>query len=179
MSRLISDNVTMPPVKEIYLMRHAEAVSQADWYKDDSLRPLSEKGVSLLKGALPYIKKSNFSPQTLLVSPYARAMQTAELIGTILNGTKSEVNSMLAAGASVTTLKMIVKPFLDQSSLLIIGHMPDLAHFASAITSDPWLLDEGHMDPATIWALDPGPIESKWGAGKFIWQKNLPDWKRD
>ncbi len=167
----------MPPVKEIYLMRHAEALSQADWHRDDSLRPLADSGVAKLQAALPFIKKSGLAPDIIFNSPYIRAKQTADIVSAIFTA-KPQMNPLLAAGASVTTLKTVVNSCIEKASLLIIGHMPDLAHFASAITSDPWLLDDARMDPAAIWALNPGSLENRWGEGKFIWQRNLADWKK-
>jgi phosphohistidine phosphatase SixA len=107
-----------------------------------------------------------------------RAKETAELICSIWKGKAPTPNAHLAAGAAIPAFKSVVVAHKDKKSILIIGHMPDLAHFASAVTSDPWLLDDARMEPAAIWALDAGPFETRWGQGKFLWQRNLSDWKK-
>jgi phosphohistidine phosphatase SixA len=113
-----------------------------------------------------------------LTSPYARAQETASILCSIFPDKTPVVRTPLAAGASISALRAEVVGEKDQPSLLIIGHMPDLAQFASGIVGDPWLMEEGHMDPGAVWALDPGDLASGWGKGKFLWRRNLEDWNQ-
>lgn len=165
------------PIMELYLMRHGEAVSRHEWDRDDSARPLSEQGKKDLEAALPFIKKSGFTVEIAITSPYIRAKQTAEMICSSLGKTPLK-DPRLASGASIADYKQVINDHKKAMSILIIGHMPDLAHFASAVTSDPWLLDDPDMNTAAIWALDPGSFTERWGNGKFLWKRNLPDWKK-
>ena len=66
------------PRMELFLMRHSDAVSQSDWDRDDTTRPLSDTGRERLQAALPAIKKTGFAPAKVLTSPFVRAKETAE-----------------------------------------------------------------------------------------------------
>jgi phosphohistidine phosphatase SixA len=124
------------------------------------------------------MKKAGFAPEAIIASPFVRARQTAELICTLWPEKKPIINPTLASGVATGKMRSEVIPYLNRSSLLVVGHIPDVSHFASNIVGDPWLLEESNMEPAAIWAMNPGDLEKSWGKGSFLWRRNLADWKK-
>ncbi len=158
-------------------MRHAEAVSASDWLGSDQDRPLSPLGVAKLDDGLKEILRVKWPAMPVLVSPFSRARATAELLTEALGWEKPRVDERLASGAYAEAIRQTI---LDQKSsgpLLIVGHMPELAVFASRVTLDAKLLDTGLM-PADIVAIETGDLAGGWGVGKMIWWRKLSDWKK-
>jgi phosphohistidine phosphatase SixA len=151
----------------ISLMRHADAVSVADAGGLDVARTLSDLGKKRLRGAVPLIAKAKLPVQQILTSPYPRALETAELVGEAFPGIEIKKVVQLQAGARVPTLKEILKKEIRDVPSLVVGHMPDLAVFASLLSGLPSFLEEG-MTPGEIVAIEDG---------KFLWRKKLEDWR--
>lgn len=160
----------------VYLMRHAEAVSASDWLGTDHDRPLSPIGIAKFDEALREMLRVKWPAMKVLVSPFVRARSTADLLTQALNWPKPVVENRLASGAYAEAIRQTI---LDQKSsdpLLVVGHMPELAVFASRVTLDAKLLDTGLL-PADIVAIETGDL-SNWGQGKLLWWRKLSDWKK-
>ncbi len=161
---------------QIFLMRHAEAVSPNDWAGSDQDRPLSAIGIAKFDAGLREMKRAKFGPFPVLSSPYIRAKTTAELLTNALGWKKPLVDPRLAAGAYAEAIRQTAVERSEQAALLIVGHMPELAVFASRVTLEPRLLDTGLL-PADIVAIEvKEPHE--WGTGKMLWWRTLNDWKK-
>jgi phosphohistidine phosphatase len=161
---------------EIYLMRHAEAISQGDWRGSDAVRPLNEKGAERLKEALKEMARVNFAAEVLLTSPFVRATQTASFIHEQFPNLTPVVSAELISGMRTEQLRTLLLKHKDKSSVWIVGHMPDLAVVASRILLDPMLLDR-NMAPGEILALKVDSPEDMWGKGTLLWFRTLEDWK--
>jgi len=159
-------------------MRHGEALSQAEWDRSDSSRPLTEKGRLELETAVEQMKKAGFKPTEVLSSPYVRAQQTAEIMSRLCGADKLRVEATLSAGASIEAFQSIILNAKDKSHFLIVGHVPDLTVLVSFLLSDPWMLEQAHLVPGEIWALETGDHEKAWGDGKTLWRRTLQDWKK-
>jgi phosphohistidine phosphatase len=161
----------------VYLMRHAEAVSASDWLGSDQDRPLSPIGIAKLDAALKELLRLKWPAMPVLVSPYVRARTTAELLTTALRWEKPRVDERLASGAYAEAIRQTILDQKTAGPLLIVGHMPELAVFASRVTLDAKLLDTGLL-PADIVAIETGDLAAGWGAGKMLWWRKLSDWKK-
>ena len=117
----------------IYLMRHAEAVSD----EVDPVRPLSARGREQVARVCRTLSQiPHFHPVEIWHSPLVRSVETADLLARGLN-----LNSKIL-------LKVGLKPNDDPGPLAaelaaetrdiaIVGHEPHLGILASMITHDP------------------------------------------
>jgi phosphohistidine phosphatase SixA len=160
---------------QLYLMRHAEAVSAAHWTEDDSKRPLSKKGRSLLLKAIPGFVQDSFAPKAILSSPYDRAKETAQIVAGAFPGVPVHFLPELASGARNDAFRSVVHLFKENAPLLLIGHMPDVAMFGGRMTADIDLMDGG-MRTGEIVAIETGSPEVVWGQGKILWRKKCEEW---
>jgi len=58
----------------LYLVRHADALSRQGWVDDDTLRPLSEKGLAQARGLVDLLADRRID--TIVSSPAVRCTQT-------------------------------------------------------------------------------------------------------
>ncbi len=161
---------------EIYLMRHGVAVATSEWGGTDASRPLSSTGEMQLRTALPQMQRASFSPATILSSPYVRAKQTADILSQGLVIGECHAIPELAAGARIKNYRNALQKFIRKSSLLFVGHMPDLSGVAAFFTDIPALIENGKFEPGEIMA-----IEGEWGGGEWeaeglLWQRKVEDW---
>ena len=65
----------------LLLNRHAHAGARdpAQW-PDDRDRPLTEKGRKVQRDVARFLRKHDLTPHLVLTSPWARAVQTAEIL---------------------------------------------------------------------------------------------------
>lgn len=151
----------------ILLMRHADAVPAVDAGGLDVARTLSDLGKKRLERAVPLIAKAKLPVQQILTSPYPRALETAEIIGEAFPGIEIKKVVDLQAGARLPVLKLILSKNIQDIPSLVVGHMPDLAVFASYLSGLPSFLEEG-MTPGEIVAIE---------GEKLLWRKKLEDWR--
>ena len=71
---------------EIYFLRHGIAVKRGtEGYKNDSERPLTEKGVRRMRETANGMHDLGLDFDWILSSPYVRAKQTAEIVATVFD----------------------------------------------------------------------------------------------
>jgi phosphohistidine phosphatase len=162
---------------QVFLMRHAEAVPASDWIGSDHDRPLSAVGIAKLDDGLKEMQRLKFSGMTVIVSPYVRARATAELVSKGLGLGQPVIDERLASGAYAEAIRQTILERASSAPLLIVGHMPELAVFASRVTLDAQLLDTGLL-PADIVAIETGDLHAGWGRGTMLWWRKLSDWKK-
>ncbi len=174
----IPSNVRLAPLTmEIYLMRHGEPLTPADWGQGDATRPLSPAGQKKLDDALPLMARANFRPGSVLSSPFARALQTAMTVAKAGGeDLKARPLPELAAGVAAEGFRKALLKAKAAPPILVVGHMPDLAVFGARVIGDPHLIENG-IRPGEIVALETGPLAENWGQGKILWRKTLEDWK--
>ncbi|OVE76541.1 hypothetical protein BVX98_05685 [bacterium F11] len=158
-------------------MRHAEPLRPTEWDGPDSTRPLSERGVEGLNSALQQMKDKGFSFQRVLSSPLARAKQTAEMMAQNGDGIPVNPQNELTAGVKPSKIREFLLNQNSVHSVLLVGHMPDLALFAGSVVPDAKLMASG-IRPGEIWAIETGDMGRGWGTGKLLWQRTLDDWKK-
>ncbi len=119
---------------ELYVLRHAIAVSHgAIQYPNDD-RPLTEEGIALMKEAARGIAKIIDAPDLVLTSPLKRAHQTA-LIAAKAMGCEDRVkiSPKLLPGFKSGDLIGELSGARRKERVMIVGHEPDLGRFASSL----------------------------------------------
>ena len=117
----------------IYLMRHGNALDVGEQgVHHDSERPLSDKGVEICREVAQGLGVLGVNPDLVVSSPLARTRQTAEVIAETLGGRSLTLSPLLAPSGNLPDLL----DWLHQGlwdSVLLVGHMPDLAVLASLL----------------------------------------------
>lgn len=114
----------------LYLMRHAHAVEPGEWLGDEAARPLTAKGRKrAARAAAGLAIQAQEPPQMIVTSPYARARETAVIVGQAL-GVPVEACAALAPGFALPDLEEIVSLYPEAQRLLLVGHEPDLSGLA-------------------------------------------------
>jgi phosphohistidine phosphatase len=118
----------------VYLLRHAIAVERgtASYPNDD--RPLTEDGKDKMAKAAKAIAKLVDDVDVILSSPMIRAHDTASIAAQVMAAEhKLEICRELAPGSSLKNLLSYLSKYKGLSSIMIVGHEPDLGYLASAL----------------------------------------------
>lgn len=119
-------------MKILYLVRHGIAKNVGeDGIRRDFDRPLSDLGIertNQVMAGLDHVIEDY--PDAILTSPLIRAKETAEICAAKLQGSYEVVSTdKLEPGTtSVEILQWI--DHLDWASMMLVGHMPDMAMLA-------------------------------------------------
>lgn len=121
---------------KLYLVRHGNAVNigeQGVFHDED--RVLSADGLKKTKEVALGFKLLGEPPARIISSPLKRAVETAEIFAQIAAPrVKVEPLEVLRPGRlSTDVLSWLSKQKVD--CVMLVGHMPDLAHLASYLLS--------------------------------------------
>ncbi len=123
---------------ELYLLRHAIAVTRGtEGIRQDSDRPLTDKGASKLRRVVRGMQVLGLSFDLILTSPYLRARQTAEIVAKEMGVVaKLERTPHLAPdGDSRALIAEIASRSAASASILLVGHEPYLSNLISVLVS--------------------------------------------
>jgi phosphohistidine phosphatase len=123
---------------KLFLMRHAEAETSGTEMKQDADRRLTEGGRLQARVAANKLKEklagSDEEIGQVITSPYVRAVETADIVATVLGlDGKVAQEKELAPGADLAKVKRIEDEYRDSGNLLLVGHEPDLGMIASQL----------------------------------------------
>ena len=113
----------------LYFLRHGLAEYPRPNLKDAE-RHLTSEGVAEMKRVALGIKALDLSFDALLTSPYARALETAEILAEALRLPKERfvIEARLQPGLfDPQTLQTLVQERSPQEGLLFVGHEPTLS----------------------------------------------------
>jgi phosphohistidine phosphatase len=104
----------------------------------DFERPLAPRGIAASRLIGNYLRRENFSPSRILVSPARRTRETWRLVNDAWQPAGAEVaeEARIYAASLGTLLALVRETPADVPSLLLIGHNPGFAELA-ALLSDP------------------------------------------
>jgi phosphohistidine phosphatase len=123
---------------DLYVLRHAIAVERgAPGYKDDSLRPLTEKGAKKMLRIAKGMLSLDLSFDAILSSPFIRAKQTAEIVAEAFRARNQlEYTSHLETGGDPKKLVEAINQRYDSdSTLMLVGHEPYLSGLVSMLVA--------------------------------------------
>lgn len=123
---------------ELYVLRHAIAVERGSpGYKDDSLRPLTEKGAKKMRRIAKGMLSLDLSLDVILSSPFIRAKQTAEIVAEAFRAkNRLEYTSHLETGGDPKKLvEAINEQYDSDSTLMLVGHEPYLSRLVSILVA--------------------------------------------
>jgi phosphohistidine phosphatase len=117
----------------IYFLRHADA---EDFTGNDFERKLTIKGLDQAARVGNFCKRYSLQPEVFLTSPLVRACQTAEIVGK-KTGVTPVIADWLACGMTPATWIEKLQPLSTKSSVLLVGHEPDLSTAVSYLLGLP------------------------------------------
>ncbi len=119
---------------DLFILRHAIA-DQRDpvKYPDDSLRPLTEKGMKRMRRVAEGLLAAGLRFDVIYTSPYTRAKQTAEIVADVFDMRKAlrETNTLAVDGDPEELIEELKSAEKDATSLLLVGHEPYLSELIS------------------------------------------------
>jgi phosphohistidine phosphatase len=125
---------------KLYLMQHALAYPA----EENPERPLNPTGVKQAKVAAKGIKRLGLKFDLIITSTKRRAQQTAALVAEEIRYPYSDIlssKSVLPSSSSQELLDLLQKEATD-SHIMVVGHLPHLAKFASDIMQGGELIFE-------------------------------------
>jgi len=118
---------------QLYLIRHATATDRAEHDGPDSDRRLTDEGHTEASLAARAMAQMAIEPHLVVTSPYARALETARPIAALLDVPLVE-EPRLAPGFEPTAFPALWERHSDCSSLVLVGHEPDLSTLVEYLT---------------------------------------------
>ncbi|MDF1528745.1 MAG: histidine phosphatase family protein [Sedimenticola sp.] len=123
---------------KIIIIRHAIAENPAAFArncKDDTLRPLTGKGIKRVEQSRQGLKKLEPKAEYILSSTLVRAVQTADLIAELYPNATRQAIPQLNPGADPAKLTSLLSDLPQESTILLVGHEPDLSELISWYTN--------------------------------------------
>lgn len=121
---------------EIYVIRHgiSEPLGHDNDFSDEK-RNLTDEGRNRMRETARGLRKLGVEVDLLMTSPFARAVETADIIAAAIGVGKKEIqqSANLAPGASAEALFAEIKGQSGVESIAIVGHQPDLGGLISRI----------------------------------------------
>jgi phosphohistidine phosphatase len=158
----------------LYIIRHAIAVDEdAAEYKDDSLRPLTDKGKKKMRQIAKGLHVLGVDFDLILSSPYIRSKETAGILAEVFKIKKDvEFSDNLIPMGNPDQLIAEMNEKYSANSIALVGHEPFLSALIGLLVSEnagiDMVLKKGgvcrlsaddlhHNHKATLeWLLTPG-----------------------
>jgi Phosphohistidine phosphatase SixA len=124
-------------LKSLTFVRHAYAVSAADFFGSDHDRPLTAKGVEAAKALAKELSKTVPPPDIVLVSDAVRALETLKQLKDLI-GEETEIKEMkeLYDCSAGQLYNIIIENQKARGHMLIIGHNPAVSQLYSMLSGD-------------------------------------------
>ena len=111
----------------LYFAQHGLAVNKTD----NPERPLSEDGIKQTQNVAKQLLSSNTAISSIFHSGKLRAIQTAEIIASVLNIQTVAATDYLSPNDDIT----LIKQHLNVDKALYVGHLPHLEKLISALVT--------------------------------------------
>ncbi len=124
----------------VLIVRHADALPLGEnGIETDFDRPLSDLGFEQARSLAAGLTERGFVPDVLVSSPLIRALQTAEPLRELLNPEMHEVVIAERLSPGELRSKKLAAELRETGGQLIaiVGHNPDLSHFAAWLLGAP------------------------------------------
>jgi len=119
----------------LYFFRHGPAMSRAEWNATDDQRPLTAHGSALARHVSNRLAEMDLPIDAILTSPYARALQTAQILDEVLGSTGLLAPEPRLEPARFTrsALHTMLAEHPDAAGLVLIGHEPSMTAVISEL----------------------------------------------
>ncbi len=122
----------MAATHSLFLVRHAIAEERGPKWPDDAERPLTEDGASRMRRAVKGLEKLAEPVAMILSSRFARALETAEILGKgLASRPEVVVCPALEPGGSPSKVVAALAGYRKPKSVALVGHEPDLGALAA------------------------------------------------
>ena len=126
----------------LFLIRHAIAAERGSKYPDDTLRPLTKRGIEKMREAARGFADLKPGIEVIVTSPLVRAKQTAEIVRAELTPSPAhDVLDELAPGHAPADLAEALEKYRSRHTIALVGHEPDLGQFTA------WLVGSNRPIP--------------------------------
>jgi phosphohistidine phosphatase len=145
----------------LYFLRHGKAGDPR--VGNDDLRELTTNGIRALRAAAPLWRRLNLRPDIVLSSPFARALQTAELLCEALGG-PPVIDERLRPGARWADFAQAMTEHPDARRVMFVGHEPDLSSTIEELTgAESVRMRKGSLACVEFYGVpEPGGGEIAW-----------------
>ncbi len=139
---------------ELFLLRHGHAETEAP---KDSLRELSARGKLEVRDAIESNIDSLSALDQIIVSPYVRAQQSAQVVLSLLDSVSKTDSDLLLPNGDPRALIQYLHGLYhksDATSILLVGHQPLLGILLDTLVgADP---GRYRLATASLAAIDTG-----------------------
>jgi len=168
----------MPGSYELYLIRHGIAEDRGEAWPDDTMRPLTDEGISSLRRSARSLARLGVTFDVVLTSPLVRARQTAEVVAAAFDPrpTVATAESLAPGGGYQAMLDDLAK-HSRRSRIALVGHEPGIGQLAARLAGvrQPIEFKKGAVARIDVDVLPPdGPGSLRW----FVTPKILRSLRR-
>jgi len=124
---------------QVYLLRHAIAETRdPERFPVDADRPLTREGKTRMTRAARGMRALGLRFDLVLTSPLLRARQTARIVVPMFRP-RPPLRALrpLSPGGGTGGVFAALEPVPADAAVLLVGHEPDLARLAGAMTLEP------------------------------------------
>jgi phosphohistidine phosphatase len=151
-------------LKKLIILRHGEAVPHGRMSDTDHSRVLTEVGRAQAHSVGEKLAGLLKSSITIVSSDAARALQTAQIVHSLLPGSKLEIFPGFYSAGYREIAEVSLNKFESTTNLIVVGHNPGWSDAVDMLSGSPARLGTAH---AAILLLD----------SASDWQKHLYDCK--
>jgi phosphohistidine phosphatase len=155
----------MARARTVYLVRHAIAVERGPDYPDDTVRPLTPRGIRRMRQASRGFRTLDPDLEVVFTSPLVRARQTAEILREAFDDPPrlAEADALAPDQAPEEIARVLGSE--SSARIALVGHEPDLGQLAAwwVGSASPLTFRKGGIACLEL-SGRPGP-----GAGRLIW----------
>jgi phosphohistidine phosphatase len=119
---------------ELYLIRHGLAAERGPAWPDDSKRPLTSRGIAVMRREGRGLKALGVGFDVIISSPLVRARQTAEAVAEAFTPKPPIVlsDALAPAGAHAAVLQDLAR-HARKERIALVGHEPNLGELAARL----------------------------------------------
>lgn len=112
----------------LYFLRHGVAEQRGHWTGPDEARPLTQEGIDRMTKEAEGLAALGLRPDVILTSPFARAVQTADIVAKqILRDEQPVTDERLSSGFNLLALGRILADHSTVPEVMLVGHEPDFS----------------------------------------------------
>jgi phosphohistidine phosphatase len=153
---------------KLYVVRHAIAEdSDPSRWPDDSLRPLTDRGVRQFRKAARGLRALVTDVDVVLSSPAVRAWDTAQILADEA-GWPNPMRCEELWDGSAADVAGALQPFAGARSLALVGHEPTLSRLMSLLLTGGGAADFIEMKKGAVAHLEP-TMPGQIGRAELIW----------